>query len=97
MFLYSLYFLSLDTLVLRERNEMRSLYPVIDEMLAVIPDDETYMRQELHSIQGSLMYSAPEMESFWWTRCAEILNGCIPAITMDWHDKLGNIFSGRNI
>ena len=76
---------------------MRNLYKIIDNMLEVIPEENERLIYSLKDIQSSFAFSSPEMVSFWWNECANILNSEIPDRLENWHFKLADIFSGKKL
>lgn len=48
-------------------SNSRELVTVIDQVLAVIPEDNIDARAELVKVQQSSRYAAPEMQGQWWT------------------------------
>jgi len=76
---------------------MRKLTDVIDDMMAVIPSDETSLLAALYSTKTSLIVAAPEMESFWWKKCGDDLVDTIPELNEDWHYAIARIFNGQDV
>ena len=74
---------------------MRNLADVIDQMVEVIPANEETLIARLNATRQSVLFAAPELESFWWNMCAERLNDEIGQPTKKWQKQIGLIFSGR--
>jgi hypothetical protein len=75
---------------------MRNLSDVIDQILEVIPKRRnTSFIHALKDIQSSVKFAAPEMHSFWWNQCYEILSEETPNPTGGWKKEVENIFSGK--
>lgn len=71
----------------------RYLPDVITSILAVIPESEFLLIQQLSGVRNSALYAAPEVMRSWWSRCAAILseydNG------QPWMDEAFSIFGGK--
>ena len=74
---------------------MRDLYQVITEMLKTIPAENESLIVALQKMQISLSYAAPELKTFWWNECADLLNKEISDISESWQKELGDIFAGK--
>jgi hypothetical protein len=58
---------------------MRNIGAVIDQMLAVIPEDDgNTLILDLNDIMGSVRYSAPEMIGMWWNELTMVINEHLP-------------------
>jgi ribosomal protein L6P/L9E len=73
---------------------MRDLVKVIDKMIEIIPENNNTLILQLKNLQGSVLFSAPELMKFRWEQCAEILNDNISGVTEDWQKELQKVFSG---
>lgn len=70
----------------------RDLSKVIDEILTVIPSNETSARARLESIQNSALFTAPELMVHRWRDAADALQAA--ADGKEWAARVGVIFCG---
>lgn len=85
-----------------ERNEnimSRYLPEVIDEIVAVLPDEEASLRSALLSVRQSAIYAPPELQTERWWQAAMVLDSRAKAFSVDerpaWIDATKEIFNGR--
>lgn len=83
---------------------MRDLVEVLDQMIAVIPQEERDTDQEaedlvndLRNIQNSATYAAPELMRMWWEEASFILSGAFTEPTKDWHFEMISIFTTKTV
>ncbi len=76
---------------------MRNIVDVVDQMLLLLPYDESAFRAELHSLRQSALYAAPETTRMWWAEFQRIINDYLPHPDecSDWQLHIGNIFMGK--
>ncbi len=56
---------------------MRNLSTVIDQLLIIIPAEQTDLRQELASYKESVDFAPPELHGQWWGEAARALYAVI--------------------
>lgn len=76
---------------------MRNLCEVIDQMLAVIPEDQTELRASLKNHKQSAEFAPPEMISIHWNNVGDTLyyyvfSNFYPEI--GWQEKIERIWTG---
>lgn len=89
---------------------MRNLAAIIDEILCLIPNEETYRKfglethgdlvTTLKEIQRSIPYKAPEALHELWYEVSTALNEYLPPLTRDapeWCQKIADVFAGPDI
>jgi hypothetical protein len=77
---------------------MRNLVTVIDQMLNVIPTENTSFIIALTSRRSSAEYSAPELMGLRWRSVSETLEDHIPqdaTIWTDWQKEVVKIWMGE--
>lgn len=52
---------------------MRNLAVVIDEMIKIIPEDQTELVSELNTVKGRCVYMSPEMQTHEFKNVARLL------------------------
>lgn len=72
---------------------MRDLAKLINEMLKLIPKEETTLRRNLEAIQTSVYYTAPEVmvDRFW--EVSQNLNTYLPSLVENWQFQIVSIFT----
>jgi hypothetical protein len=73
----------------------RNLCAVIEQLLAVIPEDQDALRTKLSATRDSAVFAAPEVQSMWWNRSAELLREFVePHVQLktDWALKVVEIW-----
>lgn len=78
---------------------MRYLHNVIDQMLAVIPDNYDNLICALKSLRSSAAFAAPEMQPFWWNETYKVLVNYVFGKDvwndLDWQEKLRKIWTNE--
>jgi hypothetical protein len=83
---------------MNEEPEARSVLMVVIEILNVVPDDRTELRNALvEFITKDLAYRAPETLSDVrvWVKFTEIMKNHLPTATEPWEMKCFDIFNGK--
>lgn len=62
----------------------RLLTEVLDKVLALIPESEVDLRDELSKAQRSAQYGAPEAQYLYWERAQAALHTYTPDPPPDW-------------
>lgn len=73
---------------------MRKLVEVIDRMAVHVPSYEISLTQKLLAIKTSASYAPPELDSYWWNKCADVLIDFIPEPQQGWEFEVAKIFNG---
>lgn len=76
---------------------MRNLFEVINNILAVVPEDQQDLRSRLASVQHSVAYSPPELMADLWNDTHAVLFSGYPVCINDWTTwmwEASRIFSG---
>lgn len=74
----------------------RNCAVVIQQMLSLIPEDQTDLISDLNWNMDDSLYKAPE-ESIQWVRTMETLYKHIPKPTEPWHFGILSIFTTKSI
>lgn len=77
---------------------MRNVYDVVDQMVPLIPREESALLGELHSLKQSALFAAPEATRMWWTEFHWIINEYIPppgSQLTKWQTNVVNIFMDK--
>ena len=76
----------------------RDIVTVANEVICLVPEKETILRDSLQKFIDRLVYIPPEIiySNEIWLSFATILNRCVPKITEDWHRKIQEIVNGNN-
>lgn len=76
----------------------RNLAQIIDDMLTVIPEEQHQLKANLLGVKTSSEYAAPEIQTQWWRKAAEILQAEVPhPEDEDWSMKMADIFIGAQV
>jgi hypothetical protein len=67
---------------------------VIQAILAVVPESETYLRERLEFVARGVPYDAPESTRS-WDRLSAVLGEEIGPPRLDWHHRVNDIMAGR--
>jgi hypothetical protein len=72
---------------------MRDLAKLIDEMLKLIPEEETTLRRNLEATRTSVYYTAPEamVNRFW--EVSHDLDTYLPYLVEDWEFQIVSMFT----
>lgn len=77
-------------------REPRNLYKVIEQLLDVIPDDQTVLRHRLCVARNSYTFAAPETQTTWWHCASDLLAEFVdPHVQLkeDWALKVVEIWT----
>ena len=76
----------------------RKLTDVIDEILEIIPEQETDFINQLKDIHASVSCAPPELFGTWWSETYETLWSNIPPKPTEyWQYKVLSIFSTKSV
>ena len=76
---------------------LRNVVKIIDKILAIIPDGEVKLKDEIQNYKDSLFNQAPEMllSSYCWNPFQNILSDNILTFEEEWQKKVLKIFNNE--